>query len=153
MLLGRLCIEMHREPQDTKSARVLFLIVLGILCTLIDNAIFVTIAKPFHCTKITAAASVQYLYCKLEILSMNLMSLISQHSSCSYQLCPYALMCLLDYVQLVQAFSCKTQFNYKQSNNSRRVLFKTMVYHFTLFQILIGVRRGKVIPIIIFLIL
>ena len=99
MLLGCLFIEMHREPQDTKSARVLFLIVLGILCTLIDNAIFVTIAKPFHCTKITAAAaSVQYIYCKLEILSMNLMSLISRHSSCSYQLCPYALMCLLDYV-------------------------------------------------------
>ena len=97
MLLGRLCIEMHREPQDTMSARVLFLIVLGILCTLIDNAVFVTIAKPFHCTKITAA-SVQYIYCKLEILSMNLMSLISRHSSCSYQLCPYALMCLLDYV-------------------------------------------------------
>ena len=69
MLLGGLCIEMHHEPQDTKSARVLFLIVLGILCTLIDNAVFVTIAKPFHCTKITAAASVQYLYCKLEILS------------------------------------------------------------------------------------
>ena len=98
MLLGGLCIEMHHEPQDTKSARVLFLIVLGILCTLIDNAVFVTIAKPFHCTKITAAASVQYLYCKLEILSMNLMSLISRHSSRSYQLCPYALMCLLDYV-------------------------------------------------------
>ena len=134
MLLGLLCIEMHCEPQNTKSARVLFLIVLGILCTLIDNAIFVTIAKPFHCTKITAAvASVQYIYCKLDILSRNLMPLISQHSSCSYQLCPYALMCLLDYVQLVQAFSCKTQFNYKQSNNSRRVLFKTMVYHFTLF--------------------
>ena len=51
---------------------------------LIDNAIFVTIAKPFHCTKITAAAaSVQYIYCKLDILSMNLMSLILQHSSCS----------------------------------------------------------------------
>ena len=99
MLLGRLFIEMHCEPQDTKSARVLFLIVLGILCTLIDNAVFVTIAKPFHCTKITAAAaSVQYIYCKLDILSMNLMLLISQHSSCSYQLCPYALMCLLDYV-------------------------------------------------------
>ena len=98
MLLGCLCIEMHCEPQDTMSARVPFLIILGILCTLIDNAVFVTIAKPFHCTKITAAASVQYLYCKLEILSMNLMSLISQHSSCSYQLCPYALMCLLDYV-------------------------------------------------------
>ena len=84
---------------NTKSARVLFLIVLGILCMLIDNAVFVTIAKLFHCTKITAAAaSVQYIYCKLEILSTNLMSLISRHSSCSYQLCPYALMCLLDYV-------------------------------------------------------
>ena len=153
MLLGCLCIEMHHEPRDTMSARVPFLIILGILCTLIDNAIFVTIAKPFHYTKTTAAASVQYLYCKLEILSMNLMSLISRHSSCSYQLCPCALMCLLDYVQLVQAFSCKTQFNYKQSNNSRGVLFKTMAYYFTLFQLLTGVRRGKVIPIIIFLIL
>ena len=99
MLLGGLCIEMYHEPQDTMSARVLFLIILGILCMLMDNAIFVTIAKPFHCTKITAAAaSVQYIYCKLEILSMNLMSLISRHSSYSYQLCPYALMCLLDYV-------------------------------------------------------
>ena len=99
MLLGCLCIEMHHEPRDTMSARVPFLIILGILCMLMDNAIFVTIAKPFHCTKITAAAaSVQYIYCKLEILSMNLMSLISRHSSCSYQLCPYALMCLLDYV-------------------------------------------------------
>ena len=66
---------------------------------LIENAVFVTIAKLFHYTKITAAAaSVQYIYCKLEILSMNLMLLISRHSSCSYQLCPYALMCLLDYV-------------------------------------------------------
>ena len=82
MLLGGLCIEMHHEPQDTKSARVLFLIVLRILCRLIDNAVFVTIAKHFHYTKITAAAaSVQYIYCKLEILSMNLMSLISRHSS------------------------------------------------------------------------
>ena len=99
MLLGCLCIEMHHEPQDTMSARVLFLIILGILCMLKDNPIFVTIAKPFHCTKITVAvASVQYIYCKLDILSMNLMPLIAQHSSCSYQLCPYALMCLLDYV-------------------------------------------------------
>ena len=97
MLLGGLCIEMYHEPQDTMSARVLFLIILGILCMLMDNAIFVTIAKPFHCTKITAAAaaSVQY---KLDILTMNLKSLISQHSPCCYQLCPYALMCLLDYV-------------------------------------------------------
>ena len=66
---------------------------------LTDNAIFVTITKPFHCTKITVAAtSFQYIYCKLEILSMNLMPLISQHSLCDYQLCPCALVCLLDYV-------------------------------------------------------
>ena len=108
------------------------IVILGILWMLIDNTVFVTVAKPFHYAKITAATSVQCIYCKSEILVWNLMSLISQHSSCDFQLCPNALVCLQDYVQLVPGILlAKHSAIINRATDRRGVLLKARVYYLT----------------------